>query len=161
METKRREDKHEKSILSKISMNQRLLSDGVVNFLADNVQKDQGYKKLLFKIILASRDREDISIASANAITILNAARVSFSNMNLSGIKIPGASLRFGKCDRVNFSSSSSPTGTKRVTDLFGVDFSFADIEGALFEGVNLSGTIFEAGNVPNVSSAALGSCKL
>ena len=49
---------------------------------------------------------EDISVAAANAITILNMTGFDFSLMNLSGISIAGANLSYGIFEGTNFTDA-------------------------------------------------------
>jgi len=59
-------------------------------------------------IILKSREEyPDVSLAASNAITFLNAAKVSFSGMDLSGIKIPGADLSYGIFDQARLQQAN------------------------------------------------------
>lgn len=67
----------------------------------------QGLKDILFKIVNNSKQDNSIVQSSANAITILNAANVSFSGMDLSGINIAGAELSQGIFDSTDFESAN------------------------------------------------------
>lgn len=73
-------------------------------------------------------------IAAANAITILNLQRHSFSGLNLSYVKIPNANLSFGIFQDTDFTGA----------DLSGCDFSNAILDKANFTGANLTGVKFE-----------------
>ena len=71
-----------------------------------NDELSQGNKMLLWMFIARSADKKDghkIQIGAANAITILNYARTSFSGMNLSHIKIPHANLSNAICCDTKF----------------------------------------------------------
>ena len=72
-------------------------------------------------------------ILAANAITILNALRYDFSNLNFSGIRIPGANLNDGKFEGTNFSKA----------DLRNVSFHNAWLKGADFYRANMTGVKF------------------
>ena len=56
------------SKLSISILNKGKLSFSIIQFRADLVHKDCEYKRKLFKIVLASRNRDDISTSAANAI---------------------------------------------------------------------------------------------
>lgn len=72
-------------------INQTHFSQSIIQFYADRIPKDPAFKKMLFKIILASSERPELAVAAANAFTILNAAGISFAGMKLNGINAPGA----------------------------------------------------------------------
>jgi WD40 repeat protein/serine/threonine protein kinase len=61
----------------------------------------------LFEIVLASKTNKNITTASANAITILNAVRIPFSGKDLSGVNINGANLNFALLDYVDFTGAN------------------------------------------------------
>ena len=65
---------------TQLLLNQRMLTSepSIVRFLADYVQRDESFQKKLLHWIYCSRKRPELSIASANAITILNTARFPF-----------------------------------------------------------------------------------
>ena len=60
------------------------------------------FKKFLFGYICFSRRDTLVEIGAANAMMILNAAKVPFSYMNLSKIRIPGANLSTAVFDHSN-----------------------------------------------------------
>lgn len=60
---------------------------------ADTVTKNPAFKEVLFTILERSKTDVSFAIAASNSITILNAARVSFSGLDLAGIQVPGAYL--------------------------------------------------------------------
>jgi len=76
-------------------LNEKLLvtQPSIIRFMADQVKSDRSFQKALFDIVLLSRAEPQVATAAANAMTILNAAGVSFSRLDLSGIRIPGAAL--------------------------------------------------------------------
>lgn len=75
----------------------------ILQFLAERVQADPAFKADLFSVIEDSKTDAGMALAAANAITILVTANVSFSNMNLRNIRIPGANLRDGQFDSTSF----------------------------------------------------------
>lgn len=87
-------------------LNFRLITRDVnmLSLLADRVWQSERFKRELFELVLASRDDKEMAKAAANAITILNMARVSFAGMDLTGIKIPSANLNKGNFDHTNLS---------------------------------------------------------
>lgn len=68
----------------------------ILNFLSDRVYQEPQFKKFLIKVVLASKLHDGDPDAAAVAITILNHAKFSFCNLDLSDIKIPNAILDYG-----------------------------------------------------------------
>ncbi|ETO07394.1 G-protein beta WD-40 repeats containing protein [Reticulomyxa filosa] len=85
--------------IPKLSINYKLLNEelGIIQFIAERVHDTNpiyvNLKSRLFRIIESSKSNENTCIAAANAITILNTARVSMSYQNWDNIKIPYAVL--------------------------------------------------------------------
>jgi WD40 repeat protein/ankyrin repeat protein len=77
-----------------------------LQFLSDRVDEDKLFKKTLFDRVNASRKNREASIAAANAITILNKAKVNFSGMNLSGVKVSRADLSGALLDSTDLSEA-------------------------------------------------------
>ncbi|CAG9322810.1 unnamed protein product [Blepharisma stoltei] len=120
--------KHEKSSSHEIYLAQKLLNDAknwitvlsvknsyfnVINFadhwnITRHLQKfaSKDHLQLFYKIILLSRDSEEISQASSNAATILNKLGFIFDNKDFSNIKIPYADLSKNSFLKANFSNS-------------------------------------------------------
>ncbi|KAG0021100.1 hypothetical protein BGZ80_003033 [Entomortierella chlamydospora] len=71
----------------------------ILLFLKERAQQEPIFKDQLRAIVLLSKTDESVCIAAANAITILVRAGVQFNRVDLRGIKIPGADLRFGVFD--------------------------------------------------------------
>jgi len=90
-------------------LNQQLLVDNpnTMQLLADIVKKNPKFKAFLFQLVYASKRSSELKVAAANAISILNAAHVSFSNMDFSRVRVPYADLSFGMCDHTNFSGAN------------------------------------------------------
>ncbi len=105
----------------------------VIQFFADRVDEDERFKQSLFDRIYASRNNPESSIAAANAITILNEARVSFSGMDFSSVNIPGADLgfsnlqnadlRYANLTRVNLSQANLKNANLQRAILHDVEF--------------------------------------
>lgn len=89
-------------------------------------------RRPLFGIVHTSKTTNSVSVASANSMTLLNAAKFVFSGMDLRGIKIPGAIL-------VN--------GIFQFTDL-----SHADLTDVIFVGCNLVGCNLSQALMDNVT---------
>lgn len=102
---------------------------GVLNFLAERVSESSAFRELLFKLIVASRHNDNMVTAAANAITILNQARIPFTAMDLSHIKIQGASLVGAIFDHTDLS----------YANLTNVDLRFAYLRNA-----NLQNAVME-----------------
>src|SRR3990167_6790055 len=102
----------------------KLFNSETVRFNVDRVQADEKYKAILFHYIERSKTGSQYAIAAANAITILNAARIPFSGMDFRGIKIPGADLTGAILD---------------CTDLSNADLTNVILERSWLRGANLS----------------------
>jgi WD40 repeat protein len=115
--------------------NQQLLvkESNNIQFLADRVTGgDEDYQAWLFAQIDASKNNPERKIAAANAITILNRAKVSLSGKDFRGIQIPYAELSYV------FMSGSDLTRA----DLTGVSFhqaylAYSDMSQACLNKVN------------------------
>ncbi|ETO14549.1 G-protein beta WD-40 repeats containing protein [Reticulomyxa filosa] len=102
-----------------LSINYKLLNEemGIIQFIADRIHDNQhmyiNLKSRLFRLIQSSKNNSKVSIAAANAATILNAARVSMSYQNWDKINIShaildhafleGTSFKEAILDKVNF----------------------------------------------------------
>ncbi|KAG9064432.1 hypothetical protein KI688_003622 [Linnemannia hyalina] len=71
----------------------------IIQFLAERVQLDSGFKDELLAIIELSKTDDQAARAAANAITILVKAGVRFNGADLRGIRIPGADMSGGQFD--------------------------------------------------------------
>ena len=87
----------------------------------------------LLQVVLRSKqfNNREMDLAASNAITLLNQARVTFSGLDLSGIRIPNADLCYSICDSTDFSGA----------DLSGVKFRKAWLKNAVKLNVFLSST--------------------
>ncbi|ETN97978.1 hypothetical protein RFI_39544, partial [Reticulomyxa filosa] len=80
-------------------INCKLLNEemGIIQFIADRIYDNNlkfvNLKSRLFRLIESSKNNSNISIAAANAATILNVARVSMSYQNWDKINISRAIL--------------------------------------------------------------------
>jgi len=125
-------------------LNEQLIVDqaDVINSLADRVIKDSSLEPLLYEIIRASKCDPFVSIAAANAITILCRCGGNLSGQDFSCVRIPGADLSGAYLDTVNF----------KEADLQGVNFarSFinsADLTGSCMDKVQFGQTIISFQN--------------
>jgi hypothetical protein len=86
-------NQHKSSLLFSL-INSRLVSQesGILNFLSQQIHLPT-HSKLLLNQVLSSQSNKEVSIASSNALTILNACRFSFSTLDLSSIHAPGVNL--------------------------------------------------------------------
>ncbi|MCD6056434.1 MAG: Myosin heavy-chain kinase, partial [Gammaproteobacteria bacterium] len=105
----------------------------MIKRLAEAANEYPDFKEALNKILLASKEISGLSIAAANAITILNYAGVDFSGRDLSEVQIPGADLTSGIFYGTNLSGANLANVILRQTYL-----SYAD-----FRGSNLSNIEF------------------
>jgi WD40 repeat protein len=104
-----------------------LLADSnQLNHLVADILVGDVSKEDYFKLVYLSAKREKFARIAANAITILNAAKISFSDMNLSDIRIPGANLDNGIFHSTKFISAKIVD-----TTFYGAYLSQADFGGA------------------------------
>ncbi|ETO33485.1 hypothetical protein RFI_03617, partial [Reticulomyxa filosa] len=96
-----------------LSINRKLLNEelGIIQFIAERIHDNNpifvNLKSRLFRIIESSKNNEDVSIAAANAITILNSANVDMDYQNWKNIKIPYAILDRAFLEGTNFSNAN------------------------------------------------------
>ena len=123
-------------------------SKEVMALLRDAIDTDPKLKITLLNYIQESRvisGPKHSHAASSNAITLLNGIGYDFSNMNLSGIRIPGAILTNGRFDNVNFQEA----------DLSHVIFNYASLQQANFDGAAMENVQF--GELPIISAIGQG----
>jgi WD40 repeat protein len=108
---------------------------GLLKFLAQMYDYHDHHVALI-NVVLASRTSDSQStrsVAAANAITILNYARFSFSGMDLSGINIKGAVLDNALLDKTNLSTANLTNVSMREVWAPGADFSNATLSNVWF----------------------------
>jgi WD40 repeat protein/uncharacterized protein YjbI with pentapeptide repeats len=110
-------------------LNERLLSRDQWYLLADRVLSDENFKSTLFDLIEQSKHNAAIAMAAANAVSVLNAAKINFSGLDWSGIKIPGADLSGAILDQTILAGA----------DLTGVNFQNAWLLAADFTSAQLN----------------------
>jgi len=133
-----RKCKEKKNLHYKLLSRCLLIDDELlIRFMVDAVKDESTFQENLLNVVFLSRnpvskkqDKKNV-IASANAITILNAANVSFASMDLSKIRINGANLRDG-----SFSES---------------DFTGADLSNCVLENCKLDKAIFRNANLSKI----------
>lgn len=106
-------------------LNQRNIArePSILQFLAERVVLDASFRSRLLGAIESSKTDETISLAAANAISILVKAGTRFNGADLRRIKIPGA-------------------------DLCGGEFDSSDLEGADLSDVNMAKTWLRQANL-------------
>ena len=100
---------------------------------AERLEANPRLKEQYYKHIERSKTDARYAIAAANAISILNYARESFSNMDFRGIRIPHANLSGAMLDHTNLSNS----------DLTGVNLSNAWLRRTNFKNARMKDVIF------------------
>lgn len=118
-----------------ISLSIRLLNrePSLIQFYAEEVQKNPTFKKMLFSLVENSKSDASFAIAAANAMTILNAARCSFSGMDFSGARIRGAILIGAICHKTIFAKADVRDVIFRNAILDESDFTDSLIDGISF----------------------------
>ncbi|ETO10827.1 NB-ARC domain-containing protein [Reticulomyxa filosa] len=90
-------------------INRKLLNEemGIIQFIADRIYDINpifaNLKSKLFQLIQSSKNNSNISIAAANAATILNIARVSMSHQNWDKVNISHAILDYAFLEGTNY----------------------------------------------------------
>ncbi len=97
----------------------------VLDFVVERLAREPKQKAVLWAIVEHSKQDATVAKAAANAITILNAAGVSFTSRDLRKINIPGADLSSGILDN---------------TQLQGANMAQVNLQGAWLREANLSG---------------------
>lgn len=116
-------------------LHNQLLSRDQIIFAADRLKEDKEgkFQSYLWTLLRGSKKETSSSVAASNAISILNAAGVDFSNEDLQGVRIPGADLSGGVMDGANFLGADLRNVNFRGTWLRGANFIGADMQGVDF----------------------------
>ena len=145
-------------------INKKLLNDepAIIQFIADRVREGGKYGPLqecLLKIVKGSKKSEGIRVAAANAMTILNTANVSFSGLDLGGIRVAvqsednkGKKIR-GVPPQPNWQGPILSHGIFDHTN-----FSQADLRGTSFSRSSLNQTLFRHSKLSNIRFGELAS---
>ncbi|ETO11695.1 WD-40 repeat protein [Reticulomyxa filosa] len=94
-------------------INSKLLNEelGIIQFIAERIYDINpiftNLKARLFRIIEASKTKDNVNIAAANAITILNSANINLHYKDWSNIKIPHAILNNAFLEGTNFKNAN------------------------------------------------------
>lgn len=124
-----------------IALNVKLLNDSspMISFHADLVNDHPDYALNLWNLLKSSKQKSEIAIAAANAMTILSAAEASFvQHKDLCGVQIPDAICSW-VYDSVDFSEA----------DLTRVNFAGAWLRGVKFDKAKMQGVQF--GELPSL----------
>ncbi|ETO34731.1 hypothetical protein RFI_02359 [Reticulomyxa filosa] len=127
------------SHVQKLSINCKLLNEelGIIQFIAERIHDLNpifvNLKSRLFRIIESSKNNENVSIAAANAITVLNSANVNMHNRSWSNVKIPYAILDHAFLEGTDFTNANLDHVRFCQTCLTKVNFTNASINNIYF----------------------------
>jgi uncharacterized protein YjbI with pentapeptide repeats len=96
--------------------------------------KDQTIYQILLKVVQMSRVSQQINAASSFAISVLNEINFSFSNYDLSQVKIPFANLSKGIFFGTNFQQSTLKSVNFKQSILKLSNFTDTDLENTDFD---------------------------
>ncbi|ETO05269.1 NB-ARC domain-containing protein [Reticulomyxa filosa] len=125
--------------VQKLCINYKLLNEelGIIQFIAERIYDINpifvNLKSRLFRIIESSKNNENVSIAAANAITILNSANVNMHYKDWSNIKIPYAILDRAFLEGTNFSNANLDHAYFHQACLNKVNFTNASVNDIYF----------------------------
>jgi uncharacterized protein YjbI with pentapeptide repeats len=91
------------------------------------------FKRRALGIVKKSKTNVKVTQAVANALSIWVRAAVPFNNMDLRGIRIPGADLCAGQFDSVDFEGAELSDVNMCRTWLSQANFSYPQMEGVQF----------------------------
>ena len=119
------------------NLSERLLNDepAVLLLFAERVRQEPSFKDRLWNLVQQSKftDNQSAATAAANALSILNAAGVSFSGRDLRDINAPGANLNAAVLDGTDL----------RGANLVGAWLGSASMNQARFSQAQLQGVNF------------------
>ncbi|OAQ23322.1 WD40 repeat-like protein [Linnemannia elongata AG-77] len=116
-----------------LSQRNLVAEPSIIQFLAERVQLDSGFKEELLAIIELSKTDEKAARAAANAITILVKAGVRFNGSDLQGIRVPGADMSGGEFDSALLQGADLTGVNLAKSWIRQVDFTMAQMEGIRF----------------------------
>ncbi|KAG0277688.1 WD_REPEATS_REGION domain-containing protein, partial [Linnemannia gamsii] len=125
-----------------LSQRNLVAEPSIIQFLAERVQPNPGFKQQLLAFIEQSKTDDRSACAAANAITILVKAGVSFNGADLRGIRVPGADLSDGEFDAAQLQEA----------DLTGANFTRCWIRHADFSKARMEEVKF--GELPHLEEA-------
>ncbi|KAG0311461.1 hypothetical protein BGZ97_011861 [Linnemannia gamsii] len=105
----------------------------VLAFLVERVNAYQAFRDQLNAMVELSKEVPSVSLAAANAMTILVKAGIRFNGKDLQGIRIPGANLSEGEFDLAVFQGA----------DLCNVNLTRAWLRQADFKKAHMAGVQF------------------
>ena len=108
------------------------LTPNTIQFLKDAIREKPELQPGLWAIIEASKQDESKAQAASSAITVLNAARISFSGRNLQNIRIPGADLSGAILDNTNLENANLSNVNLTGAWLHGTNFKNALLAGLI-----------------------------
>ncbi|CAL6005693.1 Pentapeptide_repeats-containing protein [Hexamita inflata] len=126
-------DTYDEKLLDCSINTHNIVDRGVFGFYSQIILRFPEFKHKLYKVIEMSKTNQKVSIAAANAITILNCANESFKNADFRNIKIPGANLSLAMMDGADLSGA----------DLSNVDLQSAWLQKAKFDNANMKNVEF------------------
>ncbi|KAG9064421.1 hypothetical protein KI688_003611 [Linnemannia hyalina] len=116
-----------------LSQKDLVVEPSIIQFLAERVQLDSGFKDELLAIIELSKTDNQAARAAANAITILVKAGVRFNGADLRGIRVPGADLSGGQFDSAQLQEAELTDVNLTKSWIRQVDFTKAQMERVQF----------------------------
>ena len=109
-------------------------------WISHSLQQNTTFQDYLWSLIEASKTTQadakkdkEVVIAAANAATILNAIRISFTGRNLKGVRIPGADLSSSILDSTDLQEADCQNVTFQGAWLANANFTRAKMQGANF----------------------------
>ncbi|ETO35615.1 ribosome assembly protein 4 (RSA4) [Reticulomyxa filosa] len=131
----------------KLFINYKLLNEelGIIQFIAERIHDNNpifvNLKSRLFRIIESSKNNENVSIAAANAVTILNSANINMNYQNWNNVKIPYAILDRAFLEGTKFKNANLDHVRFHQACLNKVNFTNASMNNVYFgEYANLEG---------------------
>ncbi|KAG9064402.1 hypothetical protein KI688_003590 [Linnemannia hyalina] len=116
-----------------LSQKDLVIETSIIQFLAERVQLDSGFKDELLAIIELSKTDEQAARAAANAITILVKAGVRFNGADLQGIRVPGADMSGGQFDSAQLQEADLTDVNLTKSWIRQADFTKAQMERVRF----------------------------
>jgi hypothetical protein len=105
----------------------------IISLCADLVGKNPTFEQVLRGVLQQSKHDPNVAIAAANSITILVAAKVSFIDNNLRGIRIRGANLSGGYFDGADLQETDF-----RDVNFLHTRLNRANLSGSCFDGIQI-----------------------
>ena len=133
-----------------VALNRTLLDSKKLAFRSTNEVELMTYLKdikkgsleeKLFEIVEASKNNAEVSVAAANAMTVLNASRVIFSireGLSLRRVNIPGADLTGAQLGGLDLSEAHLENVNFTNANLSGVKLNGAFVKGMILEELNI-----------------------